>query len=188
VVIVGHAKIRNRCGGVEGGSKLKLDRTGFSANETVGLLFKIVLTLFWRRSMVAERSSFAKSWGGGRENMQLRSIALSTTGYLRSSSPYHPRGAPIFPICRTENTTRTEVAQSVKACRNKYARHRNIRRETVPTEQKETNPLLPCVFPCHLCQSCYFYFILRVQTHRSPVQACLNWYRRHRSSESRRLH
>ena len=64
MVIVRHAKIRNRCGGVEGGSKLKLDRTGFSANKTVGLLFKIVLTLFWKRSMVAERSSFAKSWGG----------------------------------------------------------------------------------------------------------------------------
>jgi hypothetical protein len=36
-----------------------------------------------------------------RDNMQLRSIALSTTGYLRSSSPYHPHGAPIFPIRRT---------------------------------------------------------------------------------------
>jgi len=32
-----------------------------------------------------------------RDNMQLQSITLSTTGYLRSSSPYHPHGAPIFP-------------------------------------------------------------------------------------------
>ena len=76
MVIVGHAKIRNRCGGVEGGSKLKLDRTGFSANKTVGLLFKIVLTLFWKRSMVAERSSFAKSWGGQEEN-RLRGERIS---------------------------------------------------------------------------------------------------------------
>jgi hypothetical protein len=29
--------------------------------------------------------------------LQLQSITLSTTGYLRSSSPYHPHGAPIFP-------------------------------------------------------------------------------------------
>jgi len=71
-----------------------------------------------------------------RDNMQLSSIMLSTTGYLRSSSPYHPHGAPILTICRTENTTRTEITQSVKACRNKYARHRNIRRETTQTEQK----------------------------------------------------
>jgi hypothetical protein len=30
-----------------GGSKLKLERSGFPANGTVGLLSKIVLTLFW---------------------------------------------------------------------------------------------------------------------------------------------
>jgi hypothetical protein len=37
-------------------------------------------------------------WGGGfGDDMQLRSIALNTTGYLRSSSPYHPHGVPIFP-------------------------------------------------------------------------------------------
>jgi len=29
--------------------------------------------------------------------MRLRSIALITTGFMRSSSPYHPCGAPIFP-------------------------------------------------------------------------------------------
>jgi len=32
-----------------------------------------------------------------RDNMQLPSIALNTTGYLRSSSPYYSDGAPIFP-------------------------------------------------------------------------------------------
>jgi len=30
--------------------------------------------------------------------MQLRSIAFSTTGYVRSTSPYHPHGVPIFPL------------------------------------------------------------------------------------------
>jgi len=36
--------------------------------------------------------------------LQLQSITLSTTGYLRSSSPYHPRGAPIFPKPPTKKT------------------------------------------------------------------------------------
>ena len=38
-----------------------------------------------------------KFCAGVKDNMQLQSIALSTTGYLRSSTPYHPHGAPIFP-------------------------------------------------------------------------------------------
>ena len=85
--------------GSKGGSKLKLDRTGFSANETVGLLFKIVLTLFWRRSMVAERSSFAKrlGWGSGEY-----AIYFSCASVLQTicTPPHHttPMGFPSFPL------------------------------------------------------------------------------------------
>jgi hypothetical protein len=46
------------------------------------------------KSCLAASENFAD---GVEDNMQLQSIALSTTGYLRSSSPYHPHGAPIFP-------------------------------------------------------------------------------------------
>jgi len=35
--------------------------------------------------------------GGVKDNMRFRSIALITRGFMRSSSQYRPRGAPIFP-------------------------------------------------------------------------------------------
>jgi hypothetical protein len=45
VVMVGHAKSRDHRGGVEGGSREKLKRTSFSANETVGWLLKNLLEM-----------------------------------------------------------------------------------------------------------------------------------------------
>ena len=44
-----------------------------------------------KRLFGGERNFF----GGVKDNMQLQSIVLSTTGYLCSSA--HPHGAPIFP-------------------------------------------------------------------------------------------
>ena len=38
-----------------------------------------------------------KAGRGSGENMQLQSIAFSTTGYVRSTSPYRPHGVIIFP-------------------------------------------------------------------------------------------
>ena len=35
-----------------------------------------------------------------RDNIRLRSIALYTTGDMRTSSPFHPRGASIFPCVK----------------------------------------------------------------------------------------
>jgi len=43
------------------------------------------------------------AWKQGNK-LQLQSITLSTTGYLHSSSPYHHRGAPIFPKPPTKKT------------------------------------------------------------------------------------
>jgi len=47
-----------------------------------------------------------------RDNMQLRSIVCSTTGYLHSSSSYHPHGVPIFPNRQQVTTPRTSFAKS----------------------------------------------------------------------------
>jgi hypothetical protein len=38
-----------------------------------------------------------KAGGVVGDDMQLCSIAFSTTGYVRSTSPYHPHGVPISP-------------------------------------------------------------------------------------------
>jgi len=97
---VGGGWVRNaqyRRGGVEGGSKQERKRSGLSANGAGGRFSGIVLGLFWVQSMVGAESSFRKRGGVVRENMQLQSIAFSTTGYVRSTSPYRPHGVPIFP-------------------------------------------------------------------------------------------
>jgi len=45
--------------------------------------------------------------------MQLQSIAFSTTGYIRSISPYHPHGVPIFPklpkITKQNKTNKQQI-------------------------------------------------------------------------------
>ena len=85
-------------GSVWWGSKTELEQIGFPANETVardaGNFSRGFLSNRWR-----ERRVLFENVGAAleRDNMQLQSIALSTTGYLRSSTPYYPHGAPIFP-------------------------------------------------------------------------------------------
>ena len=65
VVIVGHAKTRDRRGRVEegGGRKTELERIGFPANETVGRDAGNVLRRFVSRSMAGEKSSVRKRGG-----------------------------------------------------------------------------------------------------------------------------
>jgi len=37
-------------------------------------------------------------WGGVRIIFDYDLMRFNTTGFVRSSSPYHPHGAPIFPV------------------------------------------------------------------------------------------
>jgi len=76
--------------------------------------------------------------------MQLRSITLSTTGYLHSSSPYHPHGAPIFPIHRTKENIKNRNCAKQKHAR--ASRRDTGTSEEKPRKQKERkNPPLPPV-------------------------------------------
>ena len=53
--------------------------------------------------------------------MQLQSIVFSTTGYVHSSTPYYPRGVPIFPNRPANKTKGTEKIGS--KARNKRVKH-----------------------------------------------------------------
>jgi len=63
-----------------------------------------------------EKLLLLRSWkvgGVGVDNKQLQSIAFSTTGYVRSTLPYHPHGAPIFPklpkITKQNKTNKQQI-------------------------------------------------------------------------------
>ena len=95
---------------------------------------------------------------------QLRS---STTGYLRSPSPYHPHGAAIFPNPpNKKRAMKTEIVQNKK----------HAKKESATKERRRIPPSsIPVVS------------FFKVQTPESPVQKSLNRYRRHRSLESQGL-
>jgi len=72
-----------------------------------------------------------QAWVEGKKGIQCISNVLRTTAYLRSTTPYHPHGAPIFP-CRqtkgkqqiaelqiiTQNTSENPVQEKRKRKRN----------------------------------------------------------------------
>jgi len=72
-----------------------------------------------------------QAWVEGKKGIQCISNALRTTAYLRSTTPYHPHGAPIF-SCRqtkgkqqiaelqiiTQNTSENPVQEKRKRKRN----------------------------------------------------------------------
>ena len=55
-------------GSVWWGSKTELEQIGFPANETVGRDAGNVSTRFLSKSVVGEKSSVRKRWGGSEEN------------------------------------------------------------------------------------------------------------------------
>jgi hypothetical protein len=67
--------------------------------------------------MVGKDVGGRKSWGGVGDDMQLISIAFSSTGYVRSTSPYHPHGVPISltPPKITKSKTKQNAKQSITA-------------------------------------------------------------------------
>jgi len=52
--------------------------------------------------------------GDGVNKWQLIPLCFSTTDYMHSSTPYHPHGAPIFPIRQTQQLFPEETSCCVK--------------------------------------------------------------------------
>jgi len=83
-----------------------------------GLFAALLTCLAWARCSSWEwwsqrRSRGCRGRSVGRDNMQLRSIVFSTTGFIRSTSPYHPHGVPIFPKppeITTQNKKQNKIA------------------------------------------------------------------------------
>jgi len=70
--------------------------------------------------------------------MRLRSIALYTTGNMRSSSPYHPHGASIFPFRRERIPTKeTEFQRRERHATETYEQG------NTPTVQRKFVPVRP---------------------------------------------
>jgi type II secretory pathway component PulC len=65
-------------------------------------------------------------WGGRVvDDVQLQSIVFSATGYVHSSTPYHPRGVPIFPN-RPETNKQNKTKRTEKIgdkARNNQVKH-----------------------------------------------------------------
>jgi hypothetical protein len=84
------------------------------------------MSLFW--SVAAPVYGCVKGRSVERDNIQCISSALRTTAYLRSTTPYHPHGVPIFPYRQkqkiavlqiiTQNTSEQPVQESRKRRRN----------------------------------------------------------------------
>ena len=90
-----------------------------SHTPCVGSLFsRYPSHLAWSRCSYQGGGHSAGSWvergrSVERDNMQLRSIAFSATGYIRSTSPYRPHGVPIFPKppeITTQNKKQNKIA------------------------------------------------------------------------------
>ena len=62
----------------------------------------------WREKIV-----LCENVGGSEDNMQLQSIVFSTTGYVRSSSPYQPHVVPIS--LTLPKVTKDKAKQSITA-------------------------------------------------------------------------
>jgi len=73
-----------------------------------------------------------------RDNIRLRSIVLNTTGSMRSSLPYHPHGASIFPFYR-------ECIRTKETEFRRYERHatETFEQGNTPTVQRKFVPVHP---------------------------------------------
>jgi len=95
--------------------------------------------------------------------MRLRSIALYTTGNMRSSSPYHPRGASIFPFS-AENmfARRKQNSNEERNTRQKRSSKETLR--LYKGKHKET----PSSSPSVLLQASSFRSCDRFQVSKAP--------------------
>ena len=88
--------------------------------------------------------------------MQLRSITLSTTGYLHSSSLYHPHGAAIFPIHRTKENIKNRNCVKQKHARASRCDTGTSEEKLRKQKERKNPPLPPVLSPSSVSVMLFF--------------------------------
>jgi len=97
-MVARYATPRITTAGVKRGLKAEPMQIGPSVNEAEGRYAEIILRRFGRDRRWWTEVLLENVGGWSEIIFDCDPMRFNTTGFVRSSSPYHPRGAPIFPV------------------------------------------------------------------------------------------